>query len=118
MQYELVIQPHESNPWEFFSIAQEDGGGKRYGEARYWRTQLSRMGVWKARVDVKDIRSLRGQGIGTAILQYGDKYIHDRFPSDFRLFCDLNAYSYVAYTANISDEQIIEYVNGDLLFRP
>lgn len=94
-------------------IIRAKNGGKIAAEALYYEDG-GEPGVYGARVDVKS--KFRGFGLATALLGVGDLVV--RAIGGLRRFRDINDYSYRNYTDHISDEQIIEYDEDGLLFKP
>ena len=114
-----------SIPEEFITensfLVQAHDEGELTGEAKFWRERELNIGVWKARVDVKDKPKYRKKGIATNLLITGDDYVEHHFPNDIREFENLNAeagFSYSEYTDSIGNEQIISFEGNQLRFKP
>jgi len=73
-------------------------------------------GVWEERVDVN--RRYWGKGLATAMLQLADRVVRRDHPGDLRRFNDTNGYGYKGYTDGIPDDQIIDYDDSGLTFKP
>lgn len=114
MNYDSKIEV--LNAKNFLVIANNQGGGKLLGLAHFFRETNHATNCWGARVDIKE--KYTGNKIATRLLQHGDEFIAQNYPEELRLFNDLNSYSYLVYTSLISDNQIIDFNQDGLLFKP
>lgn len=101
------------NNYKFRIIAKV--GGKTVGEGHFFERD-DEPGVIGERIDIS--KEFRRKGLGTLILQEGDRLVREEFPDMLRRFSDINGYSYRKYTDSIPDHKIVDFDDKGLLFKP